>query len=103
MGDDVGENIDLSLMPMPNKLDACPLIIVLITIQRLQHKSRVYYTTTFLVKELLLVFTQQPYLLALAALRIVVAHSSLSPPSLRVVHRYCGRQSIQLLLLVFTQ
>ena len=60
MGDDVGENIDLSLMPMPNKLDALshPLIIVLITIQRFQHKSCVYYTTTFLFKELLLVFTQ---------------------------------------------
>jgi len=24
VGDDVGENIDLSLMPMPNKLDAFP-------------------------------------------------------------------------------
>ena len=36
------------LMPMPNKLDAlsCPLIIVLITIQHLQHKSYVYRHST---------------------------------------------------------
>ena len=62
-GDDVGENVDLSLFNADAKqtgraLNSRPLIIVLITIQRLQHKSCVYYITTFLFKELLLVFTQ---------------------------------------------
>jgi hypothetical protein len=57
VGDDVGEN-DLSWCNADAKQTGRrPLIIVLTTIQRLQHKSRVYYTTTFL-KELLLVFTQ---------------------------------------------
>ena len=50
-GDDVGENVDLSLFNADAKqtghaLNSRPLIIVLITIQRLQHKSCVYCHST---------------------------------------------------------
>jgi hypothetical protein len=59
VGDDVGDNVDLSWYNADAKQTGRrPLIIVLIIIQRFQHKSRVYYTTTFLFQELLLVLTQ---------------------------------------------
>ena len=84
---------------------SCPLIIVNITIQCLQHKSCVLYCDFPLQRIVACVYkVTGPYTLVHRCHTLTVAAYSLSlPRSLYIVHGYCGHQLIQLLLLVCTQ